>query len=240
MAEKPLIYFILGAPGSGRRELVFDLIQAGLDKEARPLVLISDKEQPNSSQTPGDNVTVGAWTWDGKNLNLDLPAEFTHIFLIADGRGNPVDQIEAFSLWLPDQEMELARILTIVNAQFAAAHKELLRWYEACIHFSDIVFLNRREDVSQKWISEFTDYFKKEQHYPCHFEQVKKGKVKNPALILEPEPRRISLIFDELPALEEDEEEEDLGEEETGDPYLQRLPSGRRTKQIPDINRYLD
>lgn len=242
MAEKPLIYLVLGAPESGRRELVFDLIQNGLDKEARPLVLISDqeKEAPAQKELPEEKVTLGSWTWDGDALNLELPPEFTHIFLLADGRGSPVDQVEAFSLWLPGQEMELARIFTVVNAQLGYEHKELMRWYEACIHFSDIVLINRRENVPQKWLNEFIAHFKKEQHYPCHVEQVKGGKVKNPALALEPEPRRISLIFDEFPALEEDEEEEEeLEGEEAGDTYLQRLPSGRRSKQIPDINRYL-
>lgn len=241
MTEKPLIYFVLGAPGSGRRELLLDLIASGLDKESRPLVLISDQEDTTDFESAvGEHVTVGSWTWEGDSLNLDLPPEFTHIFLMADGRSNPVDQVEAFSQWLPDQEMELARVFTVVHAGMGAEHKELLRWYEACIHFSDIVFINRREDVPQKWINEFIDHFKKEQHYPCHMEQVKGGKVPNPLLALEPEPRRISLIFDELPALEDDEEdEEDSGGEESGDTYLQRLPSGRRNKQIPDINKYL-
>lgn len=243
MAEKPLIYLVLGAPGSGRRELVFDLVLNGLDKEAQALVLVSDREGPVSAAAPpaAENVTVGAWTWgsDG-GLVLELPDDFTHIFLIADGRSNPVDQVEAFSEWLPDQDLELGRILTVVNAQLGHEHKELMRWYEACIHFSDIVLINRRENVPQKWLNGFIDYFKKEHHYPCHLEQVKASKVKNPALVLLPEPRRISLIFDELPLVEGEEDEEDMEDEETGDPYLQRLPSGRRTKQIPDINKYLE
>jgi len=241
MAEKPLIYLVLGAPGSGRRELTFDLIESGLEKEARPLVLISDREQhlSDSEREAGDNVTLGTWTWEGDQLNLDIPPEFTHIFLLADGRGNPVDQVEAFSSWISEQEIELARVMTVVHARLGVEHKELLRWHEACIHFSDIVLINRREEVPQKWINEFIDHFKKEQHYPCLMEQVKAGKVRNPALILEPEPRRISLIFDELPTLEEDEEDEET-EEDSGDLYLQRLPSGRRTKQIPDISHYLE
>lgn len=242
MAENPLIYLILGAPGSGRREIIFDLILSGLDQESRPLVLISDQEQQPvpASPPPADHVTVGAWTWDGSGLNLEIPPEFTHIFLIADGRGNPVDQVEAFSMWLNGQPMELARVITVVHARLGIEHKEMLRWHEACIHFSDIVLINRREEVPPKWINEFIDYFKKEQHYPCLFEQVKAAKVKNPALVLEPEHRRISLIFDELPSLEEDEEEELEAEGEAGDIYLQRLPSGRRNKQIPDINKYLE
>ncbi len=239
MAEKPLLYLVLGAPRSGRRELVFDLIRGGLDSDAKPVVIISDQEALADAK-PEASTAVAAWTWNGVNLDLDVPSEFTHIFLLADGRSNPVDQVEAFAAWLPGQEIELARIITVVSAQLAFEHKELLRWYEACIHFSDVVLINRREQVDPKWIANFIDHFKKEQHYPCHFEQVKQGKVKNPPLLLEPEPRRISLIFDELPVLEEDEEDEtDLDSEETGDPYIRRLPSGRREKQIPEITRYI-
>jgi hypothetical protein len=241
MTEKPLMYLVLGAPGSGRRELLLDLINSGLEKDTRPLILISDQETLFDCEAKaGPNATVGTWTWDGKDLNLEIPPEFTHIFLITDGRSNPVDQVEAFSTWLSEQELELARVISIVNAQLGLEHKELLRWYEACIHFSDIVLLNRREEVPQKWINEFIAYFKKEQHYPCLMEQVKGGKIQNPALILEPEPRRISLIFDELPTLETEDDEEDTEDEATGDTYLDRLPSGRRTKQIPDINKYLE
>src|SRR5690625_1278113 len=244
MAEKPLIYLILGAPDSGRRELTFDLIKEGLEKESRPLVLISDKESGDTGIPEMENLTVGSWTWDSGPMNIEIPEEFSHIFLITDARSNPVDQVEAFSEWLPAQELDLARIITIVHARLVFENKELLRWHEACIHFSDVVLINRREELPPKWITEFIHYFKKEHLYPCHFEQVKNGRVKNPALILEPEPRRISLLFDELPMLEEHEMGDDEFEEEDedleGDPYLHRLASGRREKQIPDIRKYLD
>jgi len=245
MAETPLIYLLLGAPGSGRRELVLDLIENGLEKEARPLILISDQENNEFEFPASERFAVGTWTWENESMNPEIPEEFTHIFLISDSRTNPVDQVEAFSKWLPTQEIELARIMTVVHAQLAFAHKELMRWYDACIHFSDVVLLNRREEVPQKWINEFINLFKKEKYYPCHFEQVKRGTTKNPALLLEPESRRISLLFDELPTLEEHEmgdddldEEEEAGEE--GDVYLQRLASGRRARQIPDIKKYLN
>lgn len=245
MAETPLIYLILGAPGSGRRELLLDLIQNGLEKEARALILLSDKENNGFEFPKSEKYTLGSWTWGGESIDLSIPEGFTHIFLISDSQSNPVDQVEAFSKWLPNQELELARIITIVHAQLAFANKELMRWYEACIHFSDAVLINRREEIPQKWINEFINHFKKEEFYPCHFEQVKRGTTKNPALILEPESRRISLIFDELPVLEEHEmgdddldEEEDEGDEV--DIYFQRLVSGRRKRQIPDIKKYLD
>ena len=41
----------------------------------------------------------------------------------------------------------IARVITIVNCELAEKHSALLAWYEACVHFSDIVLLNRREGV---------------------------------------------------------------------------------------------
>lgn len=242
MTDKPLIYVILGAPGSGRRELLQDMVQSGLDKEEKILLLVSAREEPlpsESDKAPASNVTWRTWQWAEGRIEANLDGDFSHIFLISDGRLSPVDQIEAFAAWLPSLEAELARIITVVHAQLGSSHKELARWYDACIHFSDAVLINRREDVPQKWINDFLDHYKKE-HYPCHFEQVKAGRVKNPALVLEPEPRRISLLFDELPELDANERgDEEDDEEEDEDPYLSRHPSGRREKQVPDIQDYL-
>jgi hypothetical protein len=242
MAEKPLIYVVLGAPSSGRLELVQDLVQSGLDKTENALVLVSSKEYPLTAaqeETAPANLTTRTWDWDNGKLVLDVPEGFSRIFLITEGNLSPVDQVEAFAEWLPGHEVELGRIITVVHAQLASRHKELHRWHEACIHFSDVVLINRREDVPQKWLNEFLDHYKKE-HYPCLFEQVKAGKVRNPALVLEPEPRRISLLFDELPELEPGEVEGEEEDDSESDPYLTRQRSGRREKQVPDINDYIE
>lgn len=243
MTQKPLIYVIMGAPESGRRELVQDLVQSGMDPEENVLVLVSAKEQ-SLSTTKAEEVanayTTGVWEWNGTALQLEIPEGFTKIFLITDGSISPVDQIEVFAEWLQSKEIDLGRIITVVHAQLASEHLELFRWYEACIHFSDVVLINKRENVPQKWLNEFTDHFKKE-HYPCLIEQVKNGNVNNPALVLDPDPRRISLLFDELPALDADEaEEEEELEEDSPDPYFIRQRSGRREKLLPEISDFLD
>ncbi|MEI7567590.1 MAG: hypothetical protein WCJ10_07110, partial [Opitutaceae bacterium] len=97
-------------------------------------------------------------------------------------------------------------------------------------------------------MSDFLAHFKK-QHLPCLFEMVKDGRVKNPALLLEPQARRLSQIFDEEQDLifktadgeeiDEDEETEDSDEEieavPAEDPYFARRNGGRRVKELPDI-----
>ena len=192
-SEKPLVYVILGAAGSGRREVLADLIAGGLGEDDRAAVVLS------AGETAGEHdAALGAvtrWTWRDGIIDAALPAEATHVFFVTDGRLNPVDQIEQLHVWIAAAGAELARIITVVNCRLAERHPALLAWYEACIHFSDIVLLNHREGVANKWMSEFQTHFKK-LYYPCLFEIVKAGRVKNPLIVLDPQARRMSHLFD--------------------------------------------
>lgn len=241
------LYIILGSPQSGRREVVFDLIDGGLETEESKAVYISSTETPS----PFDeqigalaNTLVLNWEYEGFIKAPPPPTETETIFFITDGKSNPVDQIESIKEWQGVFELNVARILTVVNCQLAQAHEELLPWYEACIHFTDYVLLNRREDVSNKWMREFQQYYERE-CYPCLFAYVKKGRVHNPPEVLDPESRRLSHLFDEIDAIDTMEfDEDDLPDEifdltTPTDPYLEKYDSGQRKKPIPDINDFL-
>ncbi|MET0262742.1 MAG: hypothetical protein ABW223_07575, partial [Rariglobus sp.] len=265
-AENPLVYVILGAAGSGRREVLADLIDGGLGEGDHAAVLLSSNEI--ASDADAKLVNVSRWTWHEDTIDAALPSGATHIFFVTDGRLNPVDQIEALQKWMAAVQAELGRVITVVNCQLAEKNPPLIAWYEACIHFSDVTLLNRREGVANKWMSEFQLRFK-ELCYPCLFEIVKNGRVKNPLITLDPQARRMSHLFDvnewtgiDLEGVEfgtSGEDEEDDAEEpapkkpgkkghvnESPDedddwkpevePYLLRLPNGRREKEIPDIN----
>jgi hypothetical protein len=241
-SEKPLVYLILGAPGSGRREIVADLIDGGLAAVDHALALL-----PGDEHADGADARLGPiarWTWNDGRIESPDPAGATHVFFFTDGRRNPVDQVEAFQAWLAASGGGLARILCVIHCGLVAQHKELLAWYDACVHFADVVLLNRREGLPNKWMSDFQARYAA-QFLPCLFELVKAGRVENPALILEPQARRMAHVFDEEPAWEvpgsggeeADEEEAEAPPEE--DPYLQRRAGGRRVKEIPDVAKYL-
>ncbi len=251
-SDQPLVYLILGAAGSGRREVIADLVEAGLAEGDHAVVLLAESEVPSDYDA---RLPLGPrWTWEGGDAPLAavVPDEATHVFFVTDGRRNPVDQVEAFRGWLLAHGRTLARAMCIVNCQLGQKHPSLLAWYEACIHFSDVVFLNRRDGVENKWLSDFLSHFKK-QYIPALFEPVKSGRVHNPAAILEPEARRISHLFDEEQdwiftnsdgeVIDEEEETEDADEEieaaPAEDPYLARRIGGRRVKEIPDIAKLL-
>lgn len=247
--EKPLVYLILGAAGSGRRAVLVDLLEDGLVAGDRPAVMLAASEA--ASEVDAELPALTRWSWTNGVIAGELPRDATHTFFISEGRTNPVEQIEVFVAWLEAQGAQIARVYTVVNCQLAEKHSALLPWYEGCIHFSDIVLLNRREGVANKWMSDFQGHFKK-QFLPSLFEFVKDGHVKNPALVLDPQARRMSHVFDDeqdwiFKTTEGeviDEEEETEGDEEVEatreeDIYFARDAAGRRAIRLPDITKYL-
>lgn len=243
--EPPIVYLVLGAVGSGRRDVVQDLIAGGLGEDERSVVFGAESEV---------TATETVWRWDDDGeMSAAWPADAGVGFFILDGRANPVDQIEAFKAWLQRTGVELARVICVVHCRMLEQHPPLLHWYDACIHFSDIALLNRREDVANKWLSEYMVRFAK-RHIPCLVDMVKKGRIKNPALVLDLQTRRLSHWFDaeadadwksfvtDAETLIIDEAEGDDAEDEVDgdeDEYLARHLSGARKKVLPNIEDYL-
>jgi hypothetical protein len=241
------VYFVLGTPGSGRRALLHDLIENGLAPDERVLVLVAASEVADPVEeklAARANTRMVRWTPNAETLLPDArPDEAGTIFLLADANADAITQLESLKAWLAVHHLELARVFTVVNCQFAEKHATALPWFDACIHFSDVVFLTRREGVENKWLSGFIRRYE-DQAYPCHFIQVKKNGVPNPALVLEPQPRRVSQYFDEHEAIPDDlvietddEEDEEEADEDAMPPeaYFERNRSGRRVKELPDV-----
>jgi hypothetical protein len=235
------VYLILGAAGSGRREVLYDLIEEGLNEEDTPAVLLASGEEPSAFDEKLPE--VGRWSVGPElSIELELPSTASHIFLVADGRKDPVDQIEALKGWLNDRAIQMALVLCVVDCGLAEKNTRLFSWFEACIYFSDIILLNHREGVSNKWMGDFKEKFAKK-FYPCLFEFVKKGRVENPSLVLAPVARRMSHVFDEQEWIVADEDEEesddDVEMKPEEDPYFERRNGGRRVHELPNIADYL-
>ena len=248
----PNVYFILGTPGTSRRALVRDLAENGLTDE-KVVVLLAEGEAPS----PADdrlaklaNVEVRRWQWTAAGFpRLKLPADAT-VFFLADPQTDLVDQLEALKPWLQAQGRELARIFCCVDCQLAEKNPVLSQWYDAAIRFADVVFLANREGVANKWLSDFIARYKDEA-FPTLFIHVKKGDLPNPALVLDPTPRRLTQYFEEeyvdltdiVIETDDESDEPEEGDEDDGlpeqEPYFVRQNSGRRDKELPDVREFL-
>lgn len=240
--RQPQVYFIYGIPDSGRREILVDLIESGIDAGEQVLYFRPDHE-PHSPfeerlETLG-NVSVVHWELAGTTIRHGtIKAAPQKVIFLAPGTCNPADAAEALKNWADGNQCQIARIITVIHCAFLSNNKNALPWFDACIHFSDVVLLNRREDVSNKWVKDFEAVYRK-RCCPSRFLLVKKGRVANPFEVLEPEARRVSLYFDELTPIEEDEFEDELPEDRKPDKYIERLENGQRACRVPDIQALL-
>ena len=240
---KPQVYLVYGITDSGRREILLDLIESGTDKE-KPVLYFRPEQEPHSPTDESlkalENVSVVNWQLSGTKIRHgSIKAAPQTIFFLAPGNSDPADVAEALKTWVDGNGCQLARIITVVHCSFLSQTENALPWFNACIHFSDIVLLNRRENVTNTWVKNFELGYRK-QYCPSRFLLVKKGRVANPFEILEPEARRISLYFDELIQIEEDAFDDDLlPEDRKPDKYIERLENGQRARRVPDIQTLL-
>jgi len=243
MSEEPLVYLIYGSPGSERRSILFDLIEGGVSKEDKVLYFQPTGEAPSPFDDRIDsleNVSTVPWQLDRCTVKHGrISAAPDKIFFLAPGTADPADVAEALQGWISHNRCALARIITVIDCSFLKSCEKARGWYDACIHFSDIVLLSRREGVENRWLRDFEIQHRKK-CYPCHLELTKKGKAANPVAVLEPEARRISLYFDQLIPIEEDSlDEEERPEDIRPDRYIERNEAGQRIQGIPDISRFL-
>ncbi len=241
----PYVYLILGCKGTGQFQILSDLIDFGADKDEKSLVYCSSNDKSDADADFAirtREATLVAYEWDGGTLDLRIDGDEDLVFVVADGLSDPADFVEAFHAWLAGNGCELGRVMTVLHSELAIARHEAFAWFDCCIHFSDVVLMNKRENVSNKDMKKFLDHYE-EECFPCLFEYVKKGRVPNPSLLLETQPRRITRIFDEPEIFEDDDEEEELEEEVAGDPtkdaFLKRISGGRRERRLPRIAEHL-
>jgi len=240
---RPLVYLVFGVPGSGRRELIFDLIEGGIPATEQVLYFRPEGEAASAYDEQLEalgNVNAVAWQLkDGQVAHGKISAAPEKIIFLAPGTSDPADCAEALKTWTDHNQCRIARLLTVVHCAFLQQKPKAKAWFDACIHFSDIVLLNRREEADNKWVKDFEAGYTKA-CIPARFLLVKKGRIANPPEVLDPEARRVSLYFDELIPIEDDEIEDEHQPEDTRpDKYIERLESGQRAKPIPGIGKFL-
>lgn len=242
MNDRPLVYLLFGIPGSGRRAILRDFFEDGLEKDAPILYFHPEDEtaSPEDAQIAAlENVSIVQWRLDGSRVMHDkIEAAPDVVFFLAPGQADPADVVESVEAWITRNDCQTARLLTVVDCQFLKENPESLAWFDACIHFSDVVLLNHRDEAGIKWVRQFEEGYKK-RHCPSRFLPVKNNRTTNPAEVLFPEARRTSLYFDELIPIEDDEFEEDAPDDLQPDRYIERLQSGQRASPIPSISKWL-
>ena len=146
---------------------------------------------------------------------------------------------------LPASGWQVQRIVTVVDCPLTQRHPDVARWLEPCVHFADVVVLNRRWEVPGQWVNKFLEPYEAD-FYPCLFVNLlKNGTLTNPAMLIEGEPLRRTHIFDDIDAVDEMEFDEDNLPDEPfdlvrqPDKYFARDELGRRILNVPEMGEIL-
>ncbi|MGA0134581.1 MAG: hypothetical protein ACO3ND_09540 [Opitutales bacterium] len=227
----PLV-IVLGASGSGRTAVVKELAEQGWPEGAEVRVLRESREASEGALT---------WTFTDGVAKLPPPGGSESTIVVTCGSISQVDQMEALHAAVGrDGCWQVKRVVTVVDCLLAHRRPELTEWYAPCVHFSDVVVLNRRWEAPGRSVARLLEPYEK-QFYPCLFINfTKAGRLANPAEVIEGEPLRMSHVFDDIDPVDEMEFDEDNLPDEPfdlvrqPDKYFARDELGRRRMVVPD------
>ncbi len=224
------LVLVLGAPCPARREVAEDLARFAWPERVATEVLVASTEDGEGRP------------WAMEDGRARLPAtEGKAALLLTDGRRSQVDQLEALFRDAPAAGWNIRRIVTVVDLPLLHRRPALATWFRACAHFSDAIILANRHGVPNAWLSELQRGYADELGPCLQILLPRAGGLPRPAEILEGEPRRMSLVLDDLDAVDEMEFDEDNLPDEPfdlvrpTDPYFERDTTGRRVLHLPDI-----
>ena len=251
MSANPLwLNVLFTGPNPNRWKLIRETMSHALPKEEGLHVIVSADELDAANEgLPGDRFNVSEWTLSDGRLEFSEPLSEDSTNLIVFGRPEfPDNLLEALSTAYREENFEIGRIATQVHCGWCSGEEEARAWYDGCIHFSDLVLLDSRDEVADSWVRDFQERFKKHR-YPCLFDIVRKGLPKHPMWFFDSQPRRLSLIFDpddlsgmggDEYEIDGDEPDEDEDPEASGDPYLRRNIAGERERKVRPLPFDLD
>lgn len=231
---QPEIYFIIGTPNSGRDQLWTQFLNESLTIGETVLLLSSSEtekifiEGTLSTIPMAASITCNLWNPEALKAPEDYSLiDYTVVIFILDPVQTPIKALEALHIWSRKYQLLINRILTCVECTLLQAHNPLFVWIEACIHFSDNVFLQTTKHTDKQWLESFQEYFSKA-CYPCYFHRLDEPKSYNLLELRYPEARRMSFAFDLDPY-----------EPEATDIYFEKNSSGNYLKYLPDIVSFL-
>jgi hypothetical protein len=236
----PWLNLLLSGPNPGRWKLVRESVQHALPKEEGVDLYVSPSERAAARAFfDPERFAVAEWeVSDGRILFSEpLSTERANLLLY----GLPAfadDLLEALVDGFRAGGFEMGRIATHVHCGWCARREEARGWFDAAIHFSDLVLLDNRDEAGDPWVRRFQERYRK-LRYPCHFDLVRKALPKHPHWLFDSQPRRLSLVFDpddlsglgpSFPGAEDDGDEDE--ERPEGDPYLRRNAAGERERIV--------
>ena len=112
---EPLVYLVFGIPNSGRREVIFDLIEGGIPENEQIIYFRPQGEAAcayDEQIEALDNVRVVGWNLkDCKVTHGKISAAPKKILFLAPGLSDPSDCAEGLKSWSDHNNCQIARLI---------------------------------------------------------------------------------------------------------------------------------
>ena len=180
------------------------------------------------------NEALNTHTWSLINrgtevcLEFDQPLSSPEIFMFLSNEISRSDQLETILRFhKSNDQITMGRILLFIHAPVLLEEiTSFQEWLDAVVHFSDAILFVNRTNENASAIKALQERYTS-MRYPL--ENYILAKRNNPwSRILDPSPRRISHVFDDIELLDPEDYPEN-------DRYLKKLPSGERERSVPLI-----
>jgi hypothetical protein len=185
-----------------------------------------------SNSSTNNDLNVNTWSLSNEGtqdyLEFKQPLSSPEIFMFLSHEITMADQLEAILRFQKsNDQITMGRILLFIHAPVLLEEiTSFQEWLDAVVHFSDAILFVDRTNENASAIKILQERYTS-MRYPL--ENYILAKRNNPwSRILDPSPRRISHIFDDMELLEPEDYPEN-------DRYLKKSPSGERERMIPLI-----
>ena len=217
-----ILHLVMETPGANASGI---LLEATQEDSPSPEFYFS-----NSSTNADLNVKTWSLSNDGTQdcLEFKQPPSSPEIFMFLSHEISTADQLEAILRFQKsNDQITMGRILLFIHAPVLLEEiTSFQEWLDAVVHFSDAILFVDRTNENASAIKILQQRYTT-MRYPL--ENYILAKRNNPwSRILDPSPRRISHIFDDMELLEPEDYPEN-------DRYLKKSPSGERERSIPLI-----
>ena len=215
-----ILHLVMETPGANASGILLEATQ-----QDSPL---PEFYLPNSSTN--DNLNTNSWCLVNEGtedcLEFNQPPSSPEVFMFLSHEISMADQLEGILRFRKsNDQITMGRILLFIHApvllQEIASFQD---WLDAVVHFSDAILFVDRTNKNASAIKTLQERYAS-MRYPLE-NYILSTRNNSWSRILDPSPRRISHIFDDIELLDEEDYPEN-------DRYLKKLPSGERERSVP-------
>ncbi|MDR1591126.1 MAG: hypothetical protein LBR92_04010 [Puniceicoccales bacterium] len=163
--------------------------------------------QRSQSIDPTENLTIKLFDWDNFIIFFknESSLERKEVVIMFSPEFNLAEQFQKLFTVRERFPLNIAKIVAIIDYRYFDGHHENL--LDAMAYFSDILLIDNHFEIDRDRLKKFLEHCKQKERYPLPIKIIAQYSVKNVSELLDDQPRRMTLIFDDLDPIDFIEED---------------------------------